>query len=60
MIRAFRTTNDETRGGCMVKTEIQNGLYIVAVAIALSYLLGAIAVLLLKAVLTSSQVTEGS
>jgi hypothetical protein len=47
-------------GGCMVKTEIQNGLYIVAVAIALSYLLGAIAVLLLKAVLTSSQVTEGS
>ena len=47
-------------GRGMVKTEIQNGLYIVVVAIALSYLLGAIAVLLSKAVLTSSQVTEDS
>jgi len=44
----------------MVKTEIQNGLYIVVVAIALSYLLEAIAVPLSKAVLTSSQAIEGS
>ena len=44
----------------MVKTEIQEGLYIVVVAIALSYLLGAIAVLLSKAMLRSAELTENS
>ena len=49
-----------TEGKEMVKTEIQEGLYIVVVAIALSYLLGAIAVLLSKAMLRSAELTENS
>jgi paraquat-inducible protein A len=49
-----------TEGKDLVKTEIQNGLYIVVVAIALSYLLGAIAVALSKSMLASTKITEAS
>ena len=49
-----------TEGKELVKTEIQNGLYIVVVAIALSYLLGAIAVALSKSMLASTKITEAS
>jgi len=49
-----------TEGKDLVKTEIQNGLYIVVVAIALSYLLGAIAVALSKSMLASTKITAAS
>jgi len=49
-----------TEGKDLVKTEIQNGLYIVVVAIALSYLLGAIAVALSKSMLASKKITAAS
>mgnify|MGYP001498282173 CR=1 FL=1 len=43
----------------VVKTEIQDGLYIVVVAIALSYLLGAIAIALSKSMINSAQISRG-
>lgn len=49
-----------TEGRDLVKTEIQNGLYVVVVAIALSYLLGAIAIALSKSVATTAETTEAS
>jgi hypothetical protein len=49
-----------TEGKDLVKTEIQNGLYVVVVAIALSYLLGAIAIALSKSMLSSARITEES
>jgi len=49
-----------TEGRELVKTEIQDGLYIVVVAIALSYLLGAIAIALSKSMVTSARVTQES
>ena len=49
-----------TEGKDLVKTEIQNGLYVVVVAIALSYLLGAIAIALSKSMLSSARITEAS
>ena len=47
-----------TEGKDLVKTEIQNGLYIVVVAIALSYLLGAIAIALTKSMFSSIQLNN--
>jgi len=49
-----------TEGKDLVKTEIQNGLYVVVVAIALSYLLGAIAIALSKSMVATAEVTQGS
>jgi paraquat-inducible protein A len=49
-----------TEGKDLVKTEIQNGLYVVVVAIALSYLLGAIAIALTKSMVATAEVTQGS
>jgi paraquat-inducible protein A len=49
-----------TEGKDLVKTEIQNGLYVVVVAIALSYLLGAIAISLSKSMVASARITEES
>ncbi len=47
-----------TEGEDLVKTEIQDGLYIVVAAIALSYLLGAIAIALAKSMFTSIQLSD--
>ena len=49
-----------TEGKDLVKTEIQNGLYIVVVAIALSYLLGSIAIALTKSMVASADITVES
>lgn len=49
-----------TEGKELVKTEIQDGLYIVVVAIALSYLLGAIAIALAKSMTNSARITQES
>lgn len=49
-----------TEGRNLVKTEIQDGLYVVVVAIGLSYLLGAIAIALSKSMFSSIQLTDPS
>lgn len=49
-----------TEGKELVKTEIQNGLYVVVAAIALSYLLGAIAIALSKSMINSARISQES
>jgi uncharacterized paraquat-inducible protein A len=49
-----------TEGKDLVKTEIQDGLYVVVVAIGLSYLLGAIAIALSRSMFLSITLTDSS